>query len=340
MSKKPATIKDIAKHLNISISTVSRALRSAPDVNPETKNAVHAIAAELNYQPNRLALSLRQKQTHTIGVIIPNLDFVLSTMVKGIDEVALEAGYTVMVCQSNESFGREVLNTSRMFDSLVDGLIISVSSETKTFDHIKKFQERNLPIVAFDRIVPEIVVPNVTLDNEEGGFLATEHLIQQGYKNIAILAGQKNLGISNSRLNGYLSALKKYKIKIDKSLIVHCDFNQDYAYFATQELLRQKNKPDAIFTISDRMVIGAMLAIKEKGLRIPEDIGLVGFNNEPLLSLLTPSISSIDMPSFELGKMAAKLFIESLHAGENRLPENQVLKPKLIIRESSKRKNQ
>jgi LacI family transcriptional regulator len=340
MSKKPATIKDIAKHLNISISTVSRALRSAPDVNPETKNAVQAMAAELNYQPNRLALSLRQKQTHTIGVIIPNLDFVLSTMVKGIDEVALEAGYTVMVCQSNESFGREVLNTSRMFDSLVDGLIISVSSETKTFDHIKKFQERNLPIVAFDRIVPEIVVPNVTLDNEEGGFLATEHLIQQGYKNIAILAGQKNLGISNSRLNGYLSALKKYKIKIDKSLIVHCDFNQDYAYFATQELLRQKNKPDAIFTISDRMVIGAMLAIKEKGLRIPEDIGLVGFNNEPLLSLLTPSISSIDMPSFELGKMAAKLFIESLHAGENRLPENQVLKPKLIIRESSKRKNQ
>lgn len=340
MSKKPATIKDIAKHLNISISTVSRALRSAPDVNPETKNAVHAIASELNYQPNRLALSLRQKQTHTIGVIIPNLDYVLSTMVKGIDEVALEAGYTVMVCQSNESFGREVLNTSRMFDSLVDGLIISVSSETKTFDHIKKFQERNLPIVAFDRIVPEIVVPNVTLDNEEGGFLATEHLILQGYKNIAILAGQKNLGISNSRLNGYLNALKKYKIKIDKSLIVHCDFNQDYAYFATQELLRQKNKPDAIFTISDRMVIGAMLAIKEKGLNIPEDIGLVGFNNEPLLSLVTPGISSIDMPAFELGKMAAKIFIESLHAGENRLPENQVLKPKLIIRESSKRKNQ
>ncbi len=338
MYKKAATIKDIAKHLNISISTVSRALRNAPDVNAETKNAVLAISTELNYQPNRLAVSLRQRQTHTIGVIVPNLDYVLSTMVKGIDEVALEAGYTVMVCQSNESFGREILNTSRMFDSLVDGLIISVSSETKTFDHIKKFQGRNLPIVAFDRVVPEIIAPNVILDNEEGGFIATEHLIQQGYRNIAILAGPKNLGISNSRLEGYLNALKKYKIKIDKSMIIHCDFNQDYAYFATQELLRQKNKPDAIFTISDRMAIGAMLAIKEKGLNIPQEIGLVGFNNEPLLSLLTPSISSVEQPSFELGKMAAKLFIESLHAGENSILKSEILKPRLIIRESSKRK--
>jgi LacI family transcriptional regulator len=334
---KPATIKDIAKKLNISISTVSRALRKASDVSIETRKAVMALSEELNYQPNRLALSLRQSQTHTIGVIVPNLDYVLSLMVRGIDEVALEAGYTVMVCQSNESFGREILNTRRLLDSLVDGFIISVSSETKSVEHIKKIQERNLPIVVFDRLMPDLVTPSVRIDNEDGGFQATEHLIEQGYKRIAILAGPKNLGISNSRMSGYLKSLKKNKLKKDNDLIVHCDFNQDYAYFATLELLAMKKRPDAIFTISDRMAIGAMLAIKEKGLNMPKDIGLVGFNNEPIVSLVTPGISSVEMPSFELGKAAAKLFIETMHNPEEINIEEQVLKTKLIVRASSQR---
>ena len=334
---KPATIKDIAQRLNISISTVSRSLRNAPDVSPETKQAVIALSEELNYQPNKLALSLRQKQTHTIGVIVPNLDFVLSTMVKGIDEVALEAGYTVMVCQSNESYGREILNTRRLLDSLVDGFIISVSSETKIFDHFKKIQERGLPMVIFDRVTPDLIAPSVRIDNEEGGFLATEHLLEQGFKRIAILAGPLNLGISNSRLEGYLKALKKHKIKRDDKLIVYCDFNQDYAYYATLELLALKKRPDAIFTISDRMAIGAMLAIKERGLKMPQEIGLVGFNNEPVVSLVTPGISSVDMPSFELGKAAAKLFIETMHNNEDMSHVEEVLRPRLHIRESSQR---
>lgn len=337
MIKKPATIKDIARHLNISISTVSRALRNASDINPETKEAVLAVSNELNYQPNKLALSLRQKQTHTIGVIVPNLDYVISTMVKGIDEVALEAGYTVMVCQSNESFGREIVNTRRLMESLVDGFIISLSSETKSVEHFKKIQERDIPIVVFDRITSDLIAPSVRLDNEEGGFVATEHLIEQGYKRMAILAGPKNLGVSNTRLEGYLNALKKHKIKKDNELIIHCDFNQDYAYFATKELLKLKKRPDAIFTISDRMAIGAMIAIKEKGLDMPGDIGLVGFNNEPILSLLTPAISSVEMPSFELGKLAAKLFIETVNNPNDMSHIEEVLKPRLIVRESSLR---
>jgi DNA-binding LacI/PurR family transcriptional regulator len=334
---KPATIKDIAQRLNISISTVSRALRNAPDVNNETKQAVMLLSEELNYQPNRLALSLRHKQTHTIGVIVPNLDYVLSTMVRGIDEVALEAGYTVMVCQSNESFGREILNTRRLLDSLVDGFIVSVSSETKMFDHFKKIQERGLPMVVFDRVTPDLIAPSVRLDNEEGGFIATEHLLEQGYSRIAILAGPVNLGVSNSRLEGYLRALRKHKVRIDRHLIIYCDFNQDYAYFATQELLAMKKRPDAIFTISDRMAIGAMLAIKEKGLKMPQDIGLVGFNNEPVVSLVTPRISSVDLPSFEMGKVAAKLFIETMHNNADMSGVEEVLKPKLYVRESSQR---
>ena len=323
--------------LKVSTSTVSRALRDATDVSKETKNAVKALSEELNYQPNKFALSLQQKQTHTIGVIVPNLDYVLATMVKGIDEVALEAGYTVMVCQSNESFGREIVNTRRLLDSLVDGFIVSVSSETKVFDHFKKIQDKNMPMVMFDRLIADVNVPSVRLDNKDGGLQATEHLLEQGYKRIAILAGPKTLGISNERLDGYLVALKKYKIKADPDLIIHCDFNQEYAYIATKELLNMKKRPDAIFTISDRMAIGAMLAIKEKGLKMPNDIGLVGFNNEPVTSLVSPGISSVDQPAFELGKIAAKLFIESMHNEEDMGHIEEVLKPKLHIRESSLR---
>ena len=323
--------------LKVSTSTVSRALRDATDVSKETKNAVKALSEELNYQPNKFALSLQQKQTHTIGVIVPNLDYVLATMVKGIDEVALEAGYTVMVCQSNESFGREIVNTRRLLDSLVDGFIVSVSSETKVFDHFKKIQDKNMPMVMFDRLIADVNVPSVRLDNKDGGLQATEHLLEQGYKRIANLGRPKTLGISNERLDGYLVALKKYKIKADPDLIIHCDFNQEYAYIATKELLNMKKRPDAIFTISDRMAIGAMLAIKEKGLKMPNDIGLVGFNNEPVTSLVSPGISSVDQPAFELGKIAAKLFIESMHNEEDMGHIEEVLKPKLHIRESSLR---
>ena len=335
--EKQITIKDIAIALNISTSTVSRALRDAPDVKAETKAAVKALSEKLDYQPNRLALSLLTRQTNTIGVIIPNLDYVLSTMVKGIDEVALGAGYTVMVCQSDESYGREMVNTKRLLDSLVDGFIVSVSSETKVFEHIKKIQDKKIPLVLFDRIVNNIEAPKIRLDNIDGGRQATEHLIEQGYKKIAILAGPENLNISNKRMEGYLQTLKAHGLRSDKGHIIHCDFNQQYAYEATKELLASKNRPDAIFTISDRMAIGAMLAIKERGLTMPHDIGLVGFNNEPIVSLVTPAISSVEMYAFEIGKATAKAFIEMMNGGNEMLDQEIIIKPKLFVRTSSKR---
>lgn len=194
-----------------------------------------------------------------------------------------------------------------------------------------------MPMVLFDRVPADLKAPCVRLDNMDGGYQATEHLLEQGYKRIAILAGPKTLGISNSRLEGYLNALKKYKMKPDPDLIIHCDFNQQYAYIATQELLSMKKRPDAIFTISDRMAIGAMLAIKERGLRMPHDIGLVGFNNEPVVTLVTPTISSVDQPAFDLGKVAAKLFIETVHNNADMSHVEEILKSKLFIRESSLR---
>jgi LacI family transcriptional regulator len=335
--ERQTTIKDIALALRLSTSTVSRALRDAPDVGEETRKAVKALAEELDYQPNKLALSLLKKQTNTIGLIIPNLDYVLATMVKGIDEVALEAGYTVMVCQSDESFGREIVNTKRLLDSLVDGFIISVSSETMIFDHIKKIQQKKKPLVLFDRTVNSITAPRVRLDNVEGGRIATQHLIDQGYKRIALLAGPENLNISNERMEGFLQTLKQNKIKVDKNLIIHCDFNQEYGKMATKELLTMKNRPDAIFAISDRLAIGALLAIKETGLKIPKDIGLVGFNNDPMTKLMTPTISSVEMFAFEMGKATAKIFLEMIHSETDMSDKEIIFKPKLFVRESSSR---
>ena len=335
--ERQTTIKDIALALRLSTSTVSRALRDAPDVGEETRKAVKALAEELDYQPNKLALSLLKKQTNTIGLIIPNLDFVLATMVKGIDEVALEAGYTVMVCQSDESFGREIVNTKRLLDSLVDGFIISVSSETMIFEHIKKIQQKKKPLVLFDRTINSISAPRVRLDNVEGGRIATQHLIDQGYKRIALLAGPENLNISNERMEGYLQTLKQNKIKVDKNLIIHCDFNQEYGKMATKELLTMKNRPDAIFAISDRLAIGALLAIKETGLKIPKEIGLVGFNNDPMTKLMTPTLSSVEMFAFEMGKATAKIFLEMIHSETDMSDKEIIFKPKLFVRESSSR---
>lgn len=331
------TIKDIAFKLGISISTVSRALRGQPDVNEETRKAVLKLSEQWDYQPNKAALSLLRKHTSTIGVLVPNLDYFFSTAIKGIDEAALEAGYTVIVCQSNESYGKEIINTQRLFESRVDGFIISISSDTKVVDHFKRIQDKGIPVVFFDRDVNDIKAPKVLLNNFEGGYLATKHLINNGYSRIAFLGGPSKMSISNQRLDGYKSALKEAGIKFNSKFVENGEFNQDYAYVNTEELLRAKRKPDAIFAMSDRLALGAMQAIKKYGLKMPEDIGLIGFNNEPITTLLTPSISTIDQPAFEMGKTATRLFIQIINNNE-KIPTDVILTPRLIIRQSSNRK--
>lgn len=330
------TIKDIAHELGISISTVSRALHNQPDVNKETRKAVLELAEKLDYHPNKVALSLLKKNSNTIGVLVPNFDYFFSTAIQGIDEAALEAGYTVMVCQSNESYGKEMVNLKRLLESRVDGFIISVSSETQVADHFKKIQDKGIPMILFDREINGLQSPKVLLNNFEGGYIATKHLLEQGYSRIAFLGGPEKMLISNQRFEGYKAALNESGIKINLKFIEHGDFSQDYAFVTTEELLRAKQKPDAIFAMSDRLAIGAMLAIKKTGLRIPQDIGLMGFNNDPITSIVTPTISSIDQPAFEMGKTAARIFIQMIHNHEV-TAENIILKPKLVVRESSKR---
>ena len=336
MKSKAPTLKDIARELNISISTVSRALRGMPEVNTETREAVLKLSKEVDYEPNMLATSLLKRKSNLIGVVVPNMDYFFSTAVKGMDEAALEAGYTVIVCQSNESYGREVVNVQRLLQSHVDGFIVSLSSETQNVDHFKRIVNKNIPLVFFDRDCSEIETTKVLLDNYSGAFQAVTHLLENGYRRIAYLGGRKNLSISNTREQGYQDAILKFGLEIDESINIHGEFDRSYAYQTVKQLLlRTEGKPDAFFAVSDRLAIGAFQAIKDLGLSMPQDIGLVGFNDEPIMSLLTPTVSSISQPAFEMGKMAARLFIEQLNSDSNESTRVEIFNPKLQIRESS-----
>lgn len=335
MKSKAPTIKDIAKHLDVSISTVSRALRGMPEIKEATRNRIQNYAEQIDYQPNMVATSLVNMNSHLIGVIVPNMDYFFATAVKGIDEAAMEAGYTVVISQSNESYGREVANTQRLMNSQVEGLIVSLSSETQSIDHFKRIQTRDIPLIVFDRDFPGIDSSKVLLDNEMGGYIAVEHLVAQGCKRIAYLGGRRNLTISNSRERGYIKALTKFGLEIAEELIINGEFEKESAYGKTMELLRLPNPPDAIFTVSDRLALGAYAAIKDAGLKLPNDIALVGFNNEPIMSMLTPSISSVSQPAFEMGKMAARMFIEQLNGNPDYEIRTEVFQPELKIRESS-----
>lgn len=340
MRGSQVTIKDIARELGISPSTVSRALKDHPDISPETKKAVKKLAEELNYQPNSIALSLRQSKSNTIGVIIPEIvHFFFSTVISGIEDVAYDAGYSVIVSQSNESYEREVMDTKALFNNRVDGMLISMSRETTDYEHFQSIHKRGMPMVFFDRICDGLVTSKVIVDDHDGAFQATEHLIKQGYTRIAHLGGPQNLSISRQRLDGYKDALKQYNIKIDESLIMtdHSSDDEDNAKEITSMLLDSPNPPDAMFAINDIAALGAMMAAKNRGLSIPKDFAIVGFSNWRFTSMTDPAMSTVDQPGFAMGQEAARLLIKEIEAKEDEVitPETITLKTNLIVRASS-----
>lgn len=338
------TIKDIARELGISPSTVSRALKDHPDISPETKKAVNALAEKLNYQPNIVALNLRQSKTNTIGVIIPEIvHFFFSTVISGIEDVAYSAGYNVILAQSNESLQREKTDIKALFNSRVDGMLMSISRETVSFDHIESILAKGVPIVFFDRVYDNNQLSKVLVDDFEGAKQATLHLIEQGCKRIAHLEGPPNLAISKLRLKGYLEALKEHDIPVNKDLIVACALGtMEDGKEATEKLLRMKNPPDSIFASNDPSAMGSMQAIKEKGLNIPKDIAVVGFSNWFFSALMDPPLTTVDQPGFEMGQEAARLLIRHIEMKEKDdaeiVPETKVLKTRLIVRASSVKK--
>ena len=344
MKYNQVTIKDIARELGISPSTVSRALKDHPDISPETKKAVNELAEKLNYQPNIVALNLRQSKTNTLGVIIPEIvHFFFSTVISGIEDVAYSAGYNVILTQSNESSQRERTDMKALFNSRVDGMLLSLSRETTTFDHIDSMMAKGVPMVFFDRVYDHPNTSKVIVDDLSGAKEATLHLIEQGCKRIAHIEGSPNLEITKQRLEGYLEALKEKNIPIDKSLIIPCpEASIDAGKKSTEQLLSMSPLPDGIFATNDPVAMGAMQAIREKGLKIPQDIAVVGFSNWLFSSMMDPPLSSVDQPGFEMGQEATRLLIRQIETKSKEdidpKPETKILKTKLIVRASSSKK--
>ncbi|MCH7401889.1 LacI family DNA-binding transcriptional regulator [Belliella kenyensis] len=335
-----ATIKDIAKALNVSTSTVSRALKDYPGISNETKKKVKDLAEHLNYRPNAVALSLRKSKSNTIGVIIPEVvHFFFSTVISGIEEVAFANGYNVVLCQTNERFSRELSSIETMLDNQIDGLLISYSKETEDFNHFKKLLDLNFPIVFFDR-VPEIPnTVNVIVNDFQGAYDATKHLIDQGYKYIAHLAGPKNLTISKKRMEGYLAALTDHNLSINNDWIFHCpEGTKEESLDIIKSLyLKGGILPDGIFASNDIAAAGAMVALKELGYQIPSDIGIVGFSNWQFCSMIDPPLSTIAQPGFKMGEIATTLLLSCISNKNNSdaKGETVVLDTELLIRQSS-----
>jgi DNA-binding LacI/PurR family transcriptional regulator len=336
-----ATIKDIARALGLSTSTVSRALRDSHEISIETKQLVLEYAASINYHPNPIALSLKEKRSRTIGVIVAEIaNSFFSQAINGIESIAKDMGYNVIISQSHESYEKEMMTLQYLASRSVDGLLISVSTATKNLEHLKSLHDRGFPIVFFDRIVDDLQTHKVMVDNFRGAYDATMHLIRNGYTRIANITNAENLSISRERVAGYAEALEQKNIPVRKSLIKYCDHGGmllSEVEQAVNQLLKVKPRPDAIFTASDKLTTGCMRVLKRQGLRIPEDIALVGFSNSDLTELLNPSLTVVRQPAFEMGQLAMELLLQLI---ESKRPvkefERKILATSLIVQESSK----
>jgi len=334
--KHMTTIVDIAKALNVSKSTVSRALHEHEDINPQTREAVLEMARQLDYQPNLLAKSLVKSKSNTIGIIVPEfLTYFFPTIIMGAQQVAAEAGYNVIICQSQESYKTEVANANVLLANRVDGVLISMTRETKKFDHFKAFEKHGIPVVFFNRVCDEMNTSKVLVNDYEGALKAVEHLIKNGYRNIAHIGGPPALLITHNRLRGYKDALAKYKLPFKKELVVHCNLSKKDAVSCAESLLNLKHPPDAVFCVNDPVAIQLMLVAKKRKIKIPSELGIVGFSNEPSGEVIEPALTTVQQPVADIGRSAAGILLEAIAKGEEYQPEKKSLKTTLIVRESS-----
>jgi len=339
MYKGQVTIKDIAKELGISPSTVSKALKGHRDISASTKKAVHELVEKWNYKPDPIALSLKSGLTKTIGVIVPEIvHYFFSTVISGIEDLAYDSGYHVMFCQSNESYEREVKAVETLLSSRVDGILVSVTKVTTDFKHFRKILENGLPLVFFDRICNDLDTDRVVVDDEVGAFDAVKHLITSGCKNIVHLAGPQNLQIGKSRKDGYIRALKYFNEPIDNDNIIRCDTREE-ARIVVPELMKRKIRPDGIFAVNDLTAVEAMRSVIECGFRVPEDVSIVGFTSGMISDITCPTLSSVEQHGYQIGREAVKLLIDRLEKKHNLPSQTIVIKTEMVVKGSSKRVN-
>jgi len=340
---KKTTITDIAKELNVTASTVSRALRNHPRISDATKKAVWELVEEMNYQPNNIATALRKGKSNIIGVIVPTSDRqFFASIIRGIEEVVRGKGYNLIICQSDEQTDKEQKNIDALLRIQVDGIIASVAKETRDYSYFEKINNLNVPLVLYDRIGENINASTVTSDDFNGAYKAVTHLIEQGCTKIAHFAGQQHIKIYQDRLNGYLKALSDHNIERDDNLIIENDLINDTdlvlkaGYDMTYDLFSDVVIPDAIFSSSDFAVLGAIKALKEKQISIPEEVALIGYSNDFSSSVVEPGLSSLDQQPKLMGNHAAELFLEMIGSDDRPYtPKRRVLDPKLMIRSSS-----
>ncbi|WP_339920521.1 LacI family DNA-binding transcriptional regulator [uncultured Flavobacterium sp.] len=340
MSEK-TTIYDIAKKLNISAATVSRALNNNPKISESTCKLVQETATKMNYKQNRLALALKSGKSGNIGVIVPriNTNF-FGTIIRGIEEELHPNKYNVIICQTHEDENREIENINTLLDAQVDGIMISITNESKKNEKIiHSVLQKNVPLIFFDRKKNIDGVSSVTIDDFKGGYMATKHLIDEGCKRIAHLCGDQSLEIYENRFKGYRQALLDNNIEFDESYVIRSKSSLEDGAIATTKLLALSPAPDAIFSASDFAALGAIQELKANGIKIPQDFCVVGFGNEPFTKFMELSISTVDQSPLEMGNMVAKVFLEQINHTENfKMEKKIVLNPILHVRKSSSRK--
>ncbi|MEW4922873.1 LacI family DNA-binding transcriptional regulator [Algibacter sp. 2305UL17-15] len=338
--KKKSTIKDIANVLGITPSAVSKALNDHPRISKKTKDAVKQVAENLNYQPNHLASALRKGKSNLVGVIIPraNSNF-FSSIIEKIEDILNEKGYNVIITQSNESYKKECRSIEALLFTQVDGIIASMANETVNLDYYKKIKDKGIPLILFDRGENDLDVDYIGIDDYLSSHIVIEHLVAQGCKRIAHLGGFSHTRIYKNRIRGYVDALEKHNLPIENDLIYECNLRKVDGRDIMKKLLELPYRPDAVYASGDYAALGALEVMKEQNIRVPEDIALVGFSNEPFSSLITPSISSVEQHSEEIGKLAAETFLKRIANPDEKVSLNKmILKPELIIRASSNRK--
>ncbi len=334
MSRENITIKDIARELGISPSTVSRALKDHPDISQATRDAVNELALRWNYRPNPIALSLKSGSSRTIGVIIPDVvHYFFSTVISGIEDVVHARDYNMILCQSNELWEHEVRNIRTLLSSRVDGILASVAKTTEDFRHYRNVIEKEIPLVFFDRAVEGLAADSVVIDDEEGAYKAVIHLLRTGKKRIIHLAGPPVLAIARHRRDGYLRAMNEYRLRPSDDDIVKCD-DIESAEKLIPEILKRNPLPQAFFVVNDLTAAQTMMIVKRYGFRIPEDIAVVGFTNSQIATLTDPGLTSVDQKGFEMGQEAAQLLLDRIE-NPGRPAERKVITSELVIRESS-----
>ncbi|RQO65337.1 LacI family transcriptional regulator [Pedobacter sp. KBW06] len=340
--QKRTTIYDIAQQLNLAASSVSRALSDSNKINAETKALVLKTAAEMNYQQNAMASNLRKGNNPTIGVVVPRINqYFFSNVIAGLEEVTFKAGYNLVICQSNELHAREVEGINALVNQNVSCIVISIAAEKGSFDHLQQVLDRNIQLIQFDRVVEELETFKVLNDNRQAAYEAVQHLIEQGYRRIALLEGPQELQIFRERKEGYIAALQDHGFPVLSELMYANAWTKELGAAATAQLLDMPDPPDAIFaSTSDFAALGVLEVANNKGIRIPEALGICGYSNEPFTEITSPSITTIDQFSVEMGRKIGNLHFQEL---ENFNPESKTktvnVRPELIIRNSSLRKS-